>query len=130
MSAISAMSKTATVVMVDRNSRNRALLSDFLKKQGLHARTLSDLDELTALAQCDQCIDLVLVDIGGFRSDVWQSLERLRQAQIPFFVISPRWTPTVQRLCLASGGLGVLVKPLVPADLLKLIKSALNSAQR
>ena len=126
MSSTATMSTSATIVMVDHNSRNRALLSDLLAARGYTPLSVGDLSDLQQLLERDQVIDLALVDVSGFGREVWDSIGELGRLGIPFFVVSHRWTPNVQQACLARGGLAVLVKPLVPNDLMQLIQNALR----
>lgn len=126
MTFAATMSTSATIVTVDRNTRNRELLSNLLQAQGHTPLSVGDLGELQRLLDRDLAIDLALVDISGFGREVWTSLGELNRLGIPFFVVSHRWTPALQQACLARGGLSVLVKPLIPNDLMQLIRNAVR----
>jgi len=65
------------------------------------------------------------VDIAGFDRSIWERCERLRAADIPFIIISPRQSAAIQEAVLAHGARGVLVKPLAVKELLALVLSLL-----
>lgn len=114
------------IMAVDHNRRNLELLSQFLGQEGYETVTAASLEE------CDRALDertdirLALVDIAGFGQDIWQRCERLRAADIPLIIISPRQSAAIQQASLTYGARGVLVKPLVVKELLGLVSSLLG----
>ncbi|MGI2902835.1 response regulator [Tolypothrix sp. VBCCA 56010] len=120
------MSEKSLILTVDSNSRNLELLNQFLNKQGyetIGVNSLSELDrQLSELSE----IKLVMLDIAGFDRTIWERCEQLQNQQIPFLVISPKQSATIQLQSVAHGARSMLVKPLVMRQLLALIKSLLG----
>lgn len=120
------MKQKPLILTVDRNRRNLELLAQFLDQEGYQSFGVSSIDEFQqALIEVAE-IALVLVDIGGFDSQIWKLCEKLRDQQIPFLVISPRQSTAIQQESIASGARSMLVKPLVVKELLRFIRSLLG----
>ncbi|MFE4107731.1 hypothetical protein [Almyronema epifaneia] len=67
-------------------------------------------------------IDLALIDISGFDRQVWHYCDRLKDRQIPFFVLTPRLDSKVNHLSLLHGANACLGKPLNRQSLIQLIQ--------
>jgi DNA-binding response OmpR family regulator len=120
------MSEKPLILTVDSNRRNLELLNQFLTKEGYQSIGVSNLEELDCtLSELSQ-IKLVLLDIAGFDRTIWEHCEQLQNQQIPFLVISPKQSATIQLQSLAHGASSMLIKPLVMKQLLALIKSLLG----
>ncbi len=117
---------SATVVMVARNGKNRALLAELLTRDGHETVGTDDPSILNRIGSGEIQADLVLVDLSGFNRAIWQQIDVLKASHLPFVVILPRADRVVQRESYARGAVAVLVKPLVPADLLDLIANLLD----
>jgi DNA-binding response OmpR family regulator len=114
------------ILAVDRNPRNLELLAQFLGREGygvLPAPTLEDFDR--SLGRSEE-VGLALVDIAGFDEGIWERCERLRAGGIPFLVLSARQSALVRQESLAHGARSVLVKPLVVAELLGVVRCLLG----
>jgi DNA-binding response OmpR family regulator len=120
------MKATSVILAVDRNHRNLELLSQFLGRQGYQTHTAATLEEFDQVLGEDGHIGLALVDIAGFDRRIWERCEGLRQQRIPFLVLSPRQSASIQQASLTHGARGVLIKPLVVKELLGLIHSLLE----
>lgn len=87
------------LILTVRNCRN-VVLAEFLGKEGYQSFGATSIKEfeqaLTRIA-----VKLVLVNISGFDSHIWQLCEQLRNEQIPFLVISPRQNAAIQQESLA-----------------------------
>lgn len=121
------MKEKPLILTVDRNRRNVELLAQFLTKEGyqsLGANTLEEFEQ--ALSSTSDKINFVLVDVAGFDRSIWELCQRLQDEQIPFVVISPRQSASIQQQSLAHGAWSMLVKPLVVKELLGLIRSLLG----
>ncbi len=121
------MKEKPLILTVDRNRRNVELLAQFLTKEGyqsLGANTLEEFEQ--ALSSTSDKINFVLVDVAGFDRSIWELCQRLQDEQIPFVVISPRQSASIQQQSLAHGAWSMLVKPLVVKELLSLIRSLLG----
>lgn len=118
-----AMADKPLILAVDHNRRNLELLSQFLGQEGYETIIAASLEEFDQALSEPQGVKLTLVDIAGFDRSVWERCERLRAADIPFIIISPRQSAAIQQASLTYGARGVLVKPLAVKELLGLVRS-------
>lgn len=114
------------VLAVDRNHKNLEVLSRVLNERGYQNLTATSFEELDEALEDDQQISLALIDLAGFDEGIWLRCDALRQAGIPFLIISPRNLPSVQATGTRHGATGVLVKPLAAEELFGLINSLLG----
>lgn len=121
------MTSKPLIVTVDCNRRNLEMLAQFLNKAGYNSLGASSLEEFEQiLTQSVDDIKLVLVDISGFDSSIWQLCQRLRGLNISFLIVSPRQSASIAQTSLSYGARSMLVKPLVIKELLGLIRSLLG----
>ena len=123
------MNNQPLLLAVDRNQRNLELLTQFLSREGYQTCTLSRLEQFNQVLDQSDEIALALVDISGFDRRIWVCCERLREAKIPFLVLSPRQSAAIQQESLTHGASSILVKPLVVRELLGLIRSLLGGQE-
>jgi DNA-binding response OmpR family regulator len=119
------MTHAPVILAVDHNHRNLELLTQFLGKEGFHLRTASSLEEFDQMLTRLDSIELALVDIAGFDRSIWERCERLRDATVPFLVLSAKQSAAVQQASLSHGARGVLVKPLVVKKLVGIMRALL-----
>ena len=115
-----------TLLIVNRLPRNLQLLADFLKKEGYETIRASNYDEFDQALNKQQDISGSLIDIAGFDSAIWARCEHLRAAKIPFLIFSPNQSAAVQQASLSHGAKGVMFKPLVIKELIKVVQSILE----
>ncbi len=117
------------ILLVDRNLRNLQLLERFLGNAGFLTRPAPDLTALdAAIAEAaDGGINLALVDLSGFDSLIWERCRLLRDIGVPFLLLSPRQTDTLQRQSIDHGAMRVMIKPLVSGDLINILKLLLKT---
>ncbi|HMK53681.1 MAG TPA: response regulator [Methanobacteriaceae archaeon] len=120
------MSSKPFIVALNRNQRNLEILSKFLEQEGYSTLGVLNPAALDETVRKKDNISLVLMDISGFNSKVWESCELLRQREIPFLVLSPHQQSAVEKHSKRHGAQGVLVKPLVVKELLLLIKGLIE----
>lgn len=120
------MKTRPTILAVDRNRRNLELLSDVLDRHGYETVSASSIEEMEEVLDGAEPVGLVLFDLSGFDRRIWACCERLRGADVPFLVISPRQSAGIRQESLSHGAKGVLVKPLVAAELIGLIGNLLD----
>lgn len=121
------MTSKPLIVTVDCNRRNLEILAQFLNKAGYNSLGVSGLEEFEqVLTQRADDIKLVLVDISGFDSSIWQLCQRLRTLDIAFLIVSPRHSASMAQTSLNYGARSMLVKPLVIKELLGSIRSLLG----
>lgn len=115
------------VLTVASNRRNLELLDGVLIKAGFQTLGVDTLSGLDAALQRASDFALALVDLTGFDASVWERCEQLRQAGVPFLIISPRQSTELQRESLRRGARGVLVKPLTVQDLLQMVHALVST---
>lgn len=109
------------VLLVNRNRHNLALLVRYVEREGYQTLSVLNLEAFDkALAEMEK-IALALVDVTGFNAAIWERCDRLYQLAVPFLVIAPRNLSVLQHAGMTHGAQGVLVKPLVPNELLGLV---------
>lgn len=114
------------ILAVDRKRRNLELLTELLSKEGYDTRGSTSLEEFDAALGEPAKISIALVDLAGFDASIWQRCDRLREAGIPFLLISSRQVGGLEEAILAHGARGVLVKPLLRKQLLGIIRGLLE----
>lgn len=121
------------ILTLDRNQRNLDLLSQFLVKAGyktLPVVSLPELDQfLNSYDPSTEIVSLALVDISGFGGQIWQYCAQLHTNNIPLLIISPKQSAALQQESLTHGAHGMLVKPLVVKDLLKIVATLVNKKE-
>ncbi|KJH70903.1 response regulator transcription factor [Aliterella atlantica] len=118
------MTPKPLIVTVGCHRRNQEVLAQYLNKAGYNSIGANSLEELDqVLTQYTDDIKLVIVDISGFDSSIWQLCQHLRTVNIAFLIISPRQSASVAQTSLSYGARSMLVKPLVIKELLGLIRS-------
>ena len=120
------MKATPLILTVDYNRRNLELLSQFLEREGYQTYAAATLEQFDQALAASNDIGLALVDIASFDRAIWDRCEALRQYKIPFLVLSPRHSVAIQQASLTHGAHGLLIKPLLVKDLLRLIGSLLD----
>lgn len=120
------MNANPLILAVNSNPHNLELLVHFLAEAGYQASGALTIEEANLRLAGAETPSLALVDIAGFGQHIWAFCETLRSKQIPFLVISPRYSNTLQQESLAWGARGILVKPLTMRELLALVKTMLD----
>jgi DNA-binding response OmpR family regulator len=109
------------VLLVNRNRRNLALLVRYMEREGYQTLSALNLEVFDQALEETENIAMALVDVTGFNAAIWERCDRLHQSTIPFLVIAPRDLPALQQAGMTHGAQGVLVKPLVPNELMGLV---------
>lgn len=121
------MKHKGIVLAVDRNQRNLELLTKFLSQAGYvtsQATNYEQFDDILSQAEAKTItVGLALVDIAGFDVTFWERCKRLQALDVPLLILSARQSQALQQEGIAHGVQGVLIKPLVIKDLLKIIGS-------
>ncbi|MDD4860233.1 MAG: hypothetical protein PHR56_08570 [Dehalococcoidales bacterium] len=100
-------------------------LAKQLGKEGYQVVSAASLPELVDAIQKEGKISLALVDVSAFDHGIWEHLEELHKAKVPFIVMSPR-SPSVQRDSIKHGAAGLFTKGLSIKQLLEHIHSLLG----
>lgn len=115
-----------TLLLVSRLPRNLQLLAEFLGKAGYATLPAASYEEFDQALTQPQAIDGGLIDIAGFDAEIWTRCEHLRAAKVPFLIFSPKQSVAIQQVSLSHGAKGVMVKPLVVKELIRVIRSILE----
>lgn len=115
------------ILLAGRNAQNLKLLGEVLEEEGYNPLSASSTEGLDAVLDEGTEPDLVLIDVEGFGTSIWERCERLKQSNVPFFVIFPREKEKLQKEGARHGASGVLNKPLVREELLGLVSGLLES---
>ncbi len=123
--------KTHTILVVGYNPRNVELLEQFLHKEQFETTSATTLDAFQKILSDGNGVSPLhsaLVDVAGFDRSIWGPIEDLRAKGIPFLLISAgRVNQSImQQEAAKRGAAGVLTKPLVMADLTRVIKTLVN----
>jgi DNA-binding response OmpR family regulator len=114
------------ILVLDHNTRNLILLTQFLEQQGYQVLPTLSLEDVAAALKSMTKISLALIDISGFDSSIWAACQQLREQEIPFLVISPRHHAAIQQASIAHGAKGLLNKPIAMREFLQLIQELLK----
>lgn len=123
---LKAPAKKPIILAVDSNRSNLKLLTQNLGRGGYETRSAASLAELDqAIKEADK-ISLALIDLSGFDRSIWERCDQMREAKIPFLVIAPQRSPTIQQDSMMHGARGVLVKPVGVKELMGYIRALLG----
>jgi len=114
------------IVIVDSNRSSLEPLALQLGKEGYRTLGVSNLDDLDQMIEQRRKITLVLFDLTGLSHDIWERCAQLSLMKIPFLIISPHRSPTVQRESMKYGATGVFTKPLATKELFEHIHTLLG----
>ena len=123
-----------TILVADDVGQNRYMLTALLEGHGYHVVVAGDGDEALRLAQREPpdlvVTDLLMPKMDGFElCRRWHADERLRS--IPFVVYTATYTDARdERLALSLGADRFLVKPQLPAELLRALREVLEPGAR
>jgi CheY-like chemotaxis protein len=120
------MAEKRTLLTVGTNRANLDLMGQQFQKEGYETVRAASLEELDQAVEVPGEISAALVDLSGFDRQIWDRCEELRKRKIPFLVISPQRSPTIQRDSMRHGASGLLTKPVGVKDLLGFIKTLLG----
>jgi len=120
------MNAKPVILTVGSNQANLELLAQQLGKEGYQTVSATSLDELDTAIKKKQGFVLSLVDISGFDQRIWERCEQLRTSKIPFIIVSPQRSPTIQRDSMKHGAGALLVKPIGVKDLMEFVHTMLG----
>jgi CheY-like chemotaxis protein len=120
------MTDKPAILVVDSNRANLELLSQELSRGGYTTLSAATLEELDQAIRGKGRFALSLIDLSGFDERIWERCKELREAKIPFILISPQRSPTIQRDSLKYGASGLLLKPLATKDLMEHIRTMIG----
>ena len=111
------------IVSISRNELEN--LANSLVKEGYESLGATSLDEIdNALQQADK-ITLALIDITDFDESVWARCDQLRQARVPYIVITPSRAVNIPQMCVQYSASAAMVKPVDSRSLVAVIQALL-----
>ncbi len=114
------------ILIIDNNRSDQELISQHLGQEGYDTLAATSLAELDKALSGKKKIALALIDLSGFDQFIWERCAELRKIKIPFIVISPQRSPTIQRDSMRCGASGLLVKPVGVKELIEYIHTLLG----
>jgi DNA-binding NtrC family response regulator len=102
------------------------LLKKQLGNEGYEIVSAASVTELVGVIGKKGKISMAVVDISAFDQSVWEPLENLKKANIPYIVMTTQRSPSVQRESLKHGASGLFTKGLRFKDLLEYIHTLLG----
>ena len=112
------------IVNADRNEME--MLAEELQEEGFDIVGVVTSDELDHALRGKKKYALSVVDISGFDESIWQHCERMHELKIPFIMIAPQRSPTMQRDSMKHGACGLLVKPIAIKEIVEYVHTALG----
>ena len=120
------MKEKAKILVVGSNRTNLQLLTQQLDREGYETLSAASLEEFDTVIRGNKKIVLCLLDVSGFDQRIWERCEQLRKDKVPFIVISPQRSPTIQRDSMKHGASALLVKPIGIRDLKEFVNTLLG----
>jgi DNA-binding response OmpR family regulator len=102
------------------------LLTKQLGDEGYEILAAASLPELVTAIDKEGKISLAVVDMDAFDQSIWEQLDRLNDSKVPFIVLSPERSPSVQRDSLKHGASGLFTRGLELKDLVEHIHMLLG----
>jgi CheY-like chemotaxis protein len=90
-----------------------------LHSEGYETAGAASLDELDDFLRKGGKNAAAVIDLSGFDQAIWERCDRLKEAKIPFIVVAPQRSPSIQRDSMAHGASGLLVKPVAIKDMVE-----------
>ena len=120
------MTDKPVILTLGNNRTNLELISQQLDKEGYKTLRASSLEEFDEVIQSKPNISLSLIDLSGFDQRIWQRCERLRIGKIPFIIVAPQRSPSIQRDSMKHGAGALLIKPVGIKDLIEFVHTLLG----
>jgi CheY-like chemotaxis protein len=95
------------------------LLSKQLGDEGYEIIAAASVPELITAIEKQGKISLAVVDMSAFDQSIWDQLDKLSHSKVPYIVLSPERSPSVQRDSLKHGASGLFTRSTRLRDLLE-----------
>jgi len=120
------MTEKSVILIVDSDRDKLKQMGQQLGQEGYDTVSAASLEELDQAIQGKLPINISLIDLVGFDQRIWERCDELVKTKIPFIVISPHRSPTIQRDSMKHGASGLLVKPLGIKNLMECVHTLLG----
>jgi CheY-like chemotaxis protein len=108
------------IILTAVNDRSQLeLLAKQLGDEGYEIIAAASVPELVTAIEKEGKISLAVVDMSAFDQSIWEQLDKLSSSKVPFIVVSPERSPSVQRESLKHGASGLFTRGLHLKDLLE-----------
>ena len=114
------------ILVLNSNRSELETLTIELEQEGYITTGVSSIEEMDSTIHDRKNISLALLDLTGFDRNVWQLCDRLHEVKVPFIVIAPQRSPSIQRDSMKHCANGLLIKPLATKELIEYIHEALG----
>lgn len=114
------------ILIVDTNRSNAETLAQELVQEGYETIVAASPEEMEQLLQGEKKPALAVIDLSGFQEDIWGGCDRMHELKIPYILIAPQRSPSVQRDSIQHGACGLLVQPVATRELIEYIHTALG----
>jgi DNA-binding NtrC family response regulator len=114
------------ILVLNSNRSELETLTAELEQEGYITTGVSSIEEMDSALHDQKNIRLALLDLTGFDKSVWQLCDQLDKVKIPFIVITPQRSPSIQRDSMKHGANGLLIKPIATKKLIEYIHEALG----
>jgi CheY-like chemotaxis protein len=108
------------VILTAVNDRSQLeLLAKQLGDEGYEIIAAASVPELITAIEKQGKISLAVVDMSAFDQSIWDQLDKLNNSKVPYIVLSPERSPSVQRDSLKHGASGLFTRGTRLRDLLE-----------
>jgi CheY-like chemotaxis protein len=114
------------ILLADTNRSNAETLAQELGQEVYETIIATSPEELEQLLKGEKKPVLAVIDLSGFKEDIWGSCDRMHEYNIPYIIIAPQRSPSVQRESMRHGVCGLLIKPVATGELIEYIHTALG----
>lgn len=121
--------KGHNILVVEQNQKNAELISNALFKFGFICNSACDYAALDNALSINDLFDIVLMDITGFDAEIWERCKKIHQLNIPLLILSAKPSAALQQHGMRYGAKGIVTKPVILNDFVKLIYSLINDEQ-
>jgi DNA-binding response OmpR family regulator len=121
--------KSRNILVVEHNQKNAELIGNALYKFGFICSSASNYVTLDNALEKNDLFDIVLMDITGFDAEIWERCKKIHQLHIPLLILSAKPSAALQQHGMRYGARGIVSKPVILNDFVKLIYSLINDEQ-
>ena len=114
------------ILLADTNRDDAETLAQALAQEDYETIVAASPEEMERLLQGEKKPSLVLIDLSGFKEDIWGSCDLMHELKIPYIILSPQRSPSVQRESMQHGAGSLLIKPIATSELVEHIHTVLG----
>ncbi len=119
----------AIILVLSAHHPDLETLTRRLDKEGYDTVSATSLGEFDQVVKGKSRIALSLLDVSGFDQHIWERCDMLRKAKVPFIIISPQFSPAIQRRGAEHGASALFIRPISVTDMIDSMHALVNSPQ-